>query len=112
MHSIRSVILDCALVQRLEVDGMLESAVLDQRAFWDVLVVLGQAHDEAEADLGIGIEFAGAELEDIAYALGGAVFAVDSVIGCGLADVGEGEVDLVVDALHDGEDEFAKSILY
>lgn len=112
MHPVRSVILDRALIQRLEVDGMLERAVLDQRAFGDVLEVLAQAHDEAEADLGIGVEFAGAELEDVAYALGGAVFAVDAVVGGGLADVGEGEVDFVVDTLHDGEDEFAEGILY
>lgn len=66
MHPVRSVILDRAIIQLFEVHGMLERAVLDQRAFGDVHVVLAQAHDEAEVDLGIGVEFAGAELEDVA----------------------------------------------
>ncbi|CAG9937185.1 unnamed protein product [Clonostachys rosea f. rosea IK726] len=70
-----------ALVELLEIDGVFESAVLDQRPIRDMLIIPGKAHDEAEADLGIGVEFAGAELDDIAHALGRAVLALDAVIG-------------------------------
>ena len=90
---------------------MLKGTVLDQSSFGDVLVVLGQTHDEAKADLGVGIEFAGAEFEDVAHAFGGAVLAVDTVVGGRLANVGEGEVDFIGDSLHGGEDEFAEGIL-
>lgn len=40
------------------------------------------------------------------------MFAIDAVVGGGTADVGEGEVDFVVDTLHDGEDECAEGMLY
>lgn len=69
-----------ALVERLEVDGVLEGAVLDQGTLGDVLVVAGEAHDEAEAGLGVGVELAGAELDDVAEALLGAVLALYTVV--------------------------------
>ena len=69
-----------ALVESLEVNSVLQRAVLNQGALWDVLVVLGQAHDEAEVDLGVGVELAGAELDDVAQAFLGAMLALDAVV--------------------------------
>jgi hypothetical protein len=134
---VSGVVAGGALVELVEVDGVLEGAVLDEGALGDVGVVLGQAHDEAEVDLGVGIQLAGAELNDVADALRGAVLAVDAAVGSGpgsvsawvcihgwafrcnirvrgvdiLADVGELKVDLVVDLLHGGQDQGAKSVL-
>lgn len=107
----RPIISGRALVQLLKINGMLERAVLHKRALGDVLVILSKAHHETEAELGIGVELAGAQLDDVAHALRGAVLALDAVVGRGLADVGEFEVDLVGDALHDGEEELAEGIL-
>ncbi|CAH0048853.1 unnamed protein product [Clonostachys solani] len=131
LHAVSSVIAGSAFVELLEIDGMFESAVLDQRPIRDMLIVLGKAHHEAEADLGIGVEFAGAELDDIAHAFGRAVLALDAVIGgrtveknqdslcftdkamwCGSrSDIRESEVDLVMDSHHGWENQFPKGIL-
>lgn len=62
---------------------MFEGAVFDKAALGDVLVVFGQAHDEAQVDLGVGVELAGAKLDDIAHAFGWAVHALDSFISNG-----------------------------
>ncbi|KAK1252933.1 hypothetical protein MKX08_004120 [Trichoderma sp. CBMAI-0020] len=83
LNAVGSLITGGALIELVEVDGMLQSAVLDERAIGDLGVVLGQAHDEAEMDLGVGIELAGAEFDDVADALGGAVFAFDAAISGG-----------------------------
>ena len=74
-----------ALVESLEVNGMLQRAVLDQGTLGNVLVVLGQAHDEAEIDLGVRVELAGAELDDVAQTLLGPMLALDAVVGRGAA---------------------------
>lgn len=72
-----------AFVELVEVDGMLESAVFDERAIGDKVVVLGQAHDKTEMDLGVGIELVSAEFDDVADALGGTVFAFDAAVSSG-----------------------------
>lgn len=72
-----------AFVELVEVDGVLEGAVFDERAIGDLGVVLGQAHDKAQVDLGVGIQLVGAEFDDVADALGGAVLAVDAAVGSG-----------------------------
>lgn len=83
LNAVGSLIAGRAFVELIEVDGVLESAVFDERAIGDLRVVPGQAHDEAEMDLGVGIELAGAEFDDIADALGGAVFAFDAAVSGG-----------------------------
>lgn len=107
----RSIIPSRTLVQLLKINRVLEGAVLNKRALGDVLVILSKTHDEAEAELRVRVELAGAELDDVAHALRGAVLALDAVVGGWLADVGELEVDLVGDALHHGEQELAQGIL-
>ncbi|VUC23123.1 unnamed protein product [Clonostachys rosea] len=111
------------LVESLEINGVFESAVLNQGPIRDMLIVLGKAHDEAETDLGIGVKFAGAELDDVAHAFGRAVLALDAVIGGGTveknramergsrSDIRESEVDLVMDSHHGRENQFSKGIL-
>lgn len=42
----RTVVLGRAVVQLLDIDGVLESAVLDKGTLGDLLIVLCQAHDE------------------------------------------------------------------
>lgn len=83
LNAVGSLIPGGAFVELVEVDSMLQSAVFDERAIGDLGVVLGQAHDEAEMDLGVGIELAGAEFDDVADALGGAVFAFDAAVSGG-----------------------------
>lgn len=83
LNAVGSLIPGGALVELAEVDGVLESAVFDERAIGNLGVVFGQAHDEAEMDLGVGIELAGAEFDNIADALGGAVFAFDAAVSGG-----------------------------
>lgn len=83
LDTVGSFITGSAFVELVEVDSMLQSAVFDKRAIGDLRVVLGQAHDEAEMDLGVGIELAGAEFDDVADALGGTVFAVDTAVSGG-----------------------------
>lgn len=61
-----SVVLGGALVQRVEVDGVLERAVLDQAPLRDLLVIPREAHGEAEVCLGVWVEFLCAELDDVA----------------------------------------------
>lgn len=102
LQPMRSVIPGRTLIQLLKINRVLEGAVLDERALGDVLVILSKTHDEAEAELGVRVELAGAELDDVAHALRGAVLALDAVVGGGFADVRELEVDLVGDALHYG----------
>lgn len=76
-----SVIAGRTLVKRLEVYGVLQGAILDESALGDVVVVLGEAHDKAEVDLGVGVELAGAQLDDVAHALRGAVHTLNAVVG-------------------------------
>src|SRR5687767_8713138 len=76
-----------------------------------MMVVLREAHDEAKAGLGVGVELASAELKDVAEAFRRTVLAVYAVVGSWVADVGEGEGDFVVNLLHGREDELTKSIL-
>lgn len=83
LNAMGSFITGGAFVKLAKVDGMLQSAVFDERAIGDLGVVLGQAHDEAEMDLGVGIELAGAEFDDVADAFGGAVFAFDAAVSGG-----------------------------
>lgn len=47
---------------------MFEGTVLDEAALRDVLVVAGEAHGEAEEDLGVGVEALGAEFDDVTEA--------------------------------------------
>src|SRR5690625_3413652 len=81
LQAVCAVVARGTLVERLEVDGVLESAVFDESTLRNVLVVLSQTHDEAQVDLGVRVQLAGAELDDVAEALGGAVFAFDSIVG-------------------------------
>ena len=82
-HAVGAVVAGGALVEGVKVDGVLEGAVLDEAAVGDVLVVACEAHDEAEAGLGVRVELARAQLDDVAHALGGSVEAVDAVVGGG-----------------------------
>lgn len=70
-----------ALVQGVEVDGVLKSAVLDEGPVGDVLVVPAQAPHEAQAGLCVRVQLLGAELDDVAQAFSGAVLAFDAVVG-------------------------------
>lgn len=58
VKAVGAIIAGSAIVQPLKIYGMLESAVLDERPLRYVLVVLGQAHDETEINLGIGVKLA------------------------------------------------------
>lgn len=133
-----AVVAGCALVELANVNGVLESAVLDQGALGDVLVVLGQAHDEAQVDLGVRVELAGAQLNNVAHAFGWAVHALDAVVAGGTvcrvvrwvfmswrviflmslagsnlrADICELKVYLFMDDLHSGEDELPQGVLW
>lgn len=82
-HAVCAVIPGCAFIESLKVDGVLEGAILDETSLGDVFIVLSEAHDEAEADLGVRVELAGAELDDVSQTLGGTVEAVDAFIGGG-----------------------------
>lgn len=99
----------CALIQLLEVDGVLQRTALDQGFIGDLLVVVGETHDEAEIDARLRVEVGGAQLEDVAHALRGAVHAVDAVVLGRAPEVGECEVDLGAHALHGRENEFAEA---
>lgn len=44
-------------------------------------IVLGQAHNKAEVDLWVRVEFACAELDDVAHAFRGSMLALDAVVG-------------------------------
>lgn len=81
LNAVGAVVTGGAFVELVEVDGMLEGAVFDERAVGDERVVFGEAHDKAEIDLGVGIELVGAEFDDVAYALGRAVLAFDTAVG-------------------------------
>lgn len=72
-----------ALVDGLEVDGVLQRAVFNKISLGDTAVVAGQAHDEPEVDLGVRVQLASAKLDDIAHAFGWAVFAVDTFVPSG-----------------------------
>lgn len=63
-----TVVLGRAIVQGLDIDGVLEGAVLNQRALGDGLILAGEAHGEAEVDLGVRVEACGAELDDVSHA--------------------------------------------
>lgn len=96
-----TIIASSTLVQALEVDGVFEGAVFDESALGDVLVILGETHDEAEVRLGIRVEFADAELDDVSHAFRGAMHTFYTIVCGGCADVGEFEVDFVGYAHHD-----------
>lgn len=66
---------------------MFQGALLHQLFAWDVVVLVGHAHGEAEVDLGVRIVVRGAELEHVAEAFGGAVFAGDAVVFVGDAAI-------------------------
>lgn len=51
-----AVVLRCALIQAVKVDGMLQGTVFDQAPLGYVLVIPGQAHDEAKIGLWVGIQ--------------------------------------------------------
>lgn len=69
-----------AAVQGLEVNAVLERAILDQAAVRDGGVFARQAHGEAQIDLRVRIEVRGAELDHVTQTLGRAVFALDAVV--------------------------------
>lgn len=74
------------LVELLDINGVLQGAVLDKGPLRNLLVVFGQAHDEAEADLGVRIELACAEFDNIAHALVGAMLALDAIVSVEASD--------------------------
>lgn len=83
LYAVGGLVAGGAFVELVEVDGVLEGAVFDERAIGDLGVILGQAHDKAQVDLGVGIQLVGAEFDDVADALGGTVLAVDAAVGSG-----------------------------
>lgn len=81
LETVGAVVARGALVNLANIYSVLESAVLDEGAVGNALIVPREAHDEAKADLGVGVELAGAELDNVAQALGRAVLALDTVVG-------------------------------
>lgn len=61
----RAVILARALVQLLEIDGMLQRAVLDETPLRDMWVVLDQTHGESKVGLRVGVYVLGTEQHDV-----------------------------------------------
>ena len=57
-----------AVVQCVDVDGVLERAVLDELSLRNMPELTGEAHGEAEPGFGIGVQLGGAELDDVAHA--------------------------------------------
>lgn len=83
LEAVGAVVARGAFVEGLEVDGVLQGTILDEGALGDLLVVLGQAHYEAEVDLRLRVQLAGAELDDVAQALGRAMLALDAIVARG-----------------------------
>jgi hypothetical protein len=79
---------------------MLQSAVFDQCALGNVVVILRQTHHKTKICLRVWVEFACAEFEDVTETFGWAMFAVDAIVGSWVANVRQSKVDLVVDFLH------------
>lgn len=61
LNSPGAIVLARTFVQLLEINGMLQRAVLDQTPLWDVWVVLDQTHGESEVGLRVGIQVLGTE---------------------------------------------------
>ncbi|TQV98831.1 hypothetical protein IF1G_02911 [Cordyceps javanica] len=120
VKAVCAVVAGGALVELLNVDGVLKSAVLDKGAVGDMGKVLGQAHDESEADFGVRVQLARAELDDVAQALGRAVLATHAVVtveterwldDAFIVHQKAKRVDLVVYLLHGRKEKLSQSIL-
>lgn len=75
-----SVINAQAVVQLLEIDAMLQSAVLCKIFGRNLGVVARHAHGEAEVDSGVGIEVSCAEFDGVAQAFGRTMHANNTVV--------------------------------
>lgn len=64
----RAIVPAYTVVELAEADAVLECTVADQPLRGNVLVVLGQAHCEAEVDLGVWVHVGSAELDGVAEA--------------------------------------------
>lgn len=60
-----AVVLARALVQLLEIDGMLQRAVLNETPLRDVWVVLDHTHGEPKVGLRVGVYVLGTEQHDV-----------------------------------------------
>lgn len=63
-----TVVLGSTVVKGLDVNGVFQSAVLDQSTVGDGAVFAGKTHGESEVDLGIGVEVDGAKLNNVSHA--------------------------------------------
>jgi hypothetical protein len=72
-----------AAVDLVEVQAVLEGAVLDEAALWNVWIVGYHAIGEAEVELRRWVEMRGAEEDDIAETFGRAMHTGD-VVGVGV----------------------------
>lgn len=66
----RAIVLCGAIVDGLDVHGVLQRAIFNERPVWNVFVVARQAHDEAETDLGVWVQLPSAEFDNVAHAFG------------------------------------------
>ena len=80
MSGICSIIDTQAVVQLVEVDSMLQSAVLGEIFRRNLSVVARHAHGEAEVDSRIGIEASCTEFDRVTQAFRGAMHANDTVV--------------------------------
>lgn len=55
VETVCAVVTSSTFVECCEVDGVLQCAVFNKTAFRNVFVIFGQAHDETQADLRVGV---------------------------------------------------------
>lgn len=54
-EAVGAVVAGGTFVECCEVDGVFKGAVFNETAFGNVLIIFRQAHDKAQADLGVGV---------------------------------------------------------
>ena len=79
-HAICAILPTRAVIQSFKLYAVLERTVFDQTRSRYLLVPSRQASCEAKVDLRIGVFGGSAELQDVAEALGLAVFAEDAIV--------------------------------
>lgn len=70
-----TVVFGGALIEFVEVQGMLERTILDQAPLWDIFVRLDQAVRKTKILFGIRVQLLGTKGDDISQAFFGTVFA-------------------------------------